>query len=58
MLSVFQQFVGINVCAVLCSGDLQELGNNTDASLLQTIVVGIINSPLQWLPFSASTIRP
>jgi len=43
MLSVFQQFVGINVVLYYAPEIFRNLGNNTDASLLQTIVVGIIN---------------
>lgn len=43
VLSVFQQFVGINVVLYYAPEIFKNLGNNTDASLLQTIIVGIIN---------------
>ncbi|MBK7175232.1 MAG: D-xylose transporter XylE [Bacteroidales bacterium] len=43
LLSIFQQFVGINVVLYYAPEIFKNLGNNTDASLLQTIIVGIIN---------------
>lgn len=42
-LSVFQQFVGINVVLYYAPEIFRNAGADTDASLLQTIVVGIIN---------------
>jgi len=43
MLSVFQQFVGINVVMYYAANIFRNMGLSTDASLLQTIIVGIIN---------------
>ena len=43
LLSVFQQFVGINVVLYYAPEIFRSMGNNTDAALLQTIIVGIIN---------------
>jgi SP family xylose:H+ symportor-like MFS transporter len=43
ILSVFQQFVGINVVMYYAANIFRNMGLSTDASLLQTIVVGIIN---------------
>ncbi|NOY97153.1 MAG: D-xylose transporter XylE [Chlorobi bacterium] len=43
MLSVFQQFVGINVVLYYAPEIFRNMGSNTDASLLQTIIVGAIN---------------
>jgi SP family xylose:H+ symportor-like MFS transporter len=43
LLSIFQQFVGINVVLYYAPEIFKNLGSNTDASLLQTIIVGIIN---------------
>jgi len=43
LLSVFQQFVGINVVLYYASEIFRNMGNDTDTSLLQTILVGIIN---------------
>ncbi len=43
MLSVFQQFVGINVVLYYAGNIFRNMGASTDSSLLQTIVVGIVN---------------
>lgn len=43
MLSVFQQFVGINVVLYYASNIFRNMGASTDSSLLQTIIVGAIN---------------
>ena len=43
MLSVFQQFVGINVVLYYASDIFGKMGTSTDTSLLQTIIVGAIN---------------
>ena len=43
MLSVFQQFVGINVVLYYASNIFRNMGASTDSSLLQTIIVGIVN---------------
>lgn len=43
MLSVFQQFVGINVVLYYAGNIFRDMGASTDASLLQTIVVGGVN---------------
>lgn len=43
MLSVFQQFVGINVVLYYAGNIFRNLGASTDSSLLQTIIVGAIN---------------
>ena len=42
-LSVFQQFVGINVVLYYASSIFSNMGSSTDTSLLQTIIVGIVN---------------
>jgi len=42
-LSVFQQFVGINVVLYYAGNIFRNMGSNTDSSLLQTIIVGAIN---------------
>ena len=42
-LSVFQQFVGINVVMYYAANIFRNMGASTDTSLLQTIIVGIIN---------------
>jgi SP family xylose:H+ symportor-like MFS transporter len=43
MLSVFQQFVGINVVLYYAGNIFRNMGSSTDSSLLQTIIVGSIN---------------
>jgi len=43
MLSVFQQFVGINVVLYYAGNIFRNMGSSTNASLLQTIIVGIVN---------------
>lgn len=43
MLSVFQQFVGINVVLYYAPEIFKNMGSQTDTALLQTIIVGIIN---------------
>jgi SP family xylose:H+ symportor-like MFS transporter len=43
MLSVFQQFVGINVVLYYAGNIFRNVGSSTNASLLQTIIVGIVN---------------
>jgi len=43
MLSVFQQFVGINVVLYYAGNIFRNMGADTNSSLLQTIIVGIIN---------------
>lgn len=43
MLSIFQQFVGINVVLYYAPEIFRGMGMETDASLLQTIIVGAIN---------------
>ncbi|BDH45901.1 D-xylose-proton symporter [Salmonella enterica subsp. enterica serovar Choleraesuis] len=43
MLSVFQQFVGINVVLYYAPEVFKNLGASTDSALLQTIIVGLIN---------------
>lgn len=43
MLSVFQQFVGINVVLYYAGNIFRNMGASTDASLLQTIIVGAVN---------------
>jgi len=42
LLSVFQQFVGINVVLYYAPEIFKNMGSGTDASLLQTIVVGAV----------------
>jgi SP family xylose:H+ symportor-like MFS transporter len=43
MLSVFQQFVGINVVLYYATDIFKGMGMTTNASLLQTIIVGGVN---------------
>ncbi len=43
LLAVFQQFVGINVVLYYAPEIFKNMGSGTDVSLLQTIIVGIIN---------------
>jgi SP family xylose:H+ symportor-like MFS transporter len=43
MLSVFQQFVGINVVLYYATDIFKGMGMSTNASLLQTIIVGTVN---------------
>lgn len=43
VLSIFQQFVGINVVLYYAPQIFAGMGMETDASMLQTIIVGIIN---------------
>jgi len=43
MLSVFQQFVGINVVLYYAGNIFRNMGASTNGSLLQTIIVGIVN---------------
>lgn len=43
LISVFQQFVGINVVLYYAGNIFRNMGADTNASLLQTIVVGIVN---------------
>jgi len=43
LLSVFQQFVGINVVMYYAGDIFRSMGAGNDSSLLQTIVVGLVN---------------
>ncbi len=43
LLSVFQQFIGINVVLYYAPEIFKSLGNDSDSSLIQTIIVGVIN---------------
>ncbi|HXB92500.1 MAG TPA: D-xylose transporter XylE [Puia sp.] len=43
LLSVFQQFVGINVVLYYASNIFRNMGSSTDSSLMQTIIVGVVN---------------
>ena len=42
-LSVFQQFVGINVVLYYAGDIFRSMGSGNDSSLLQTIIVGVVN---------------
>jgi SP family xylose:H+ symportor-like MFS transporter len=42
-LSVFQQFVGINAVLYYAANIFRNMGASTDSSLMQTIIVGIVN---------------
>ncbi|TVQ06546.1 MAG: D-xylose transporter XylE [Balneolaceae bacterium] len=43
MLSVFQQFVGINVALYYAPRIFESMGAATDASFLQTVIMGFVN---------------
>jgi SP family xylose:H+ symportor-like MFS transporter len=43
MLSIFQQFVGINVVLYYAGNIFRNMGASTNTSLLQTIIVGTVN---------------
>ncbi|HOW40695.1 MAG TPA: sugar porter family MFS transporter, partial [Bacteroidales bacterium] len=43
ILAVFQQFIGINVVMYYAANIFRNMGLSTDSSLLQTIIVGVIN---------------
>lgn len=43
LLSVFQQFVGINVVLYYAGNIFRNMGASTNSSLLQTIIVGFVN---------------
>lgn len=43
MLSIFQQFVGINVVLYYAGNIFRNMGASVNTSLLQTIIVGIVN---------------
>ena len=43
LLSIFQQFVGINVVLYYAPEIFKTMGTNTDVALLQTIIVGAVN---------------
>jgi len=43
LLSVFQQFVGINVVLYYAANIFRDMGASTDSSLMQTIIVGVVN---------------
>ena len=43
LLSVFQQFVGINVVLYYAPEIFKNMGSGTNTALLQTVIVGIIN---------------
>ncbi|MFW6103907.1 MAG: D-xylose transporter XylE, partial [Bacteroidota bacterium] len=43
LMSVFQQFVGINVVLYYASDIFRNMGANTEVSLLQTLFMGVVN---------------
>lgn len=43
LLSVFQQFVGINVVLYYAGNIFRNMGSTTDSSMVQTIIVGCVN---------------
>jgi len=43
LLSVFQQFVGVNVVLYYAGNIFRNMGNSNDSSMIQTIIVGIVN---------------
>ncbi len=43
LLAIFQQFVGINVVAYYAGDIFRSMGEGNDSSLIQTIIVGIVN---------------
>ena len=43
LLSVFQQFVGINVVLYYAGNIFRNMGASNDSSMIQTIIVGIVN---------------
>jgi MFS transporter, SP family, xylose:H+ symportor len=43
LLSVFQQFVGINVVLYYAANIFRNMGNSLDSSMIQTIIVGTVN---------------
>jgi SP family xylose:H+ symportor-like MFS transporter len=43
LLSIFQQFIGINVVLYYAPQIFRNMGNGTNAALLQTIIVGAVN---------------
>ena len=43
MLSVFQQFVGINVVMYYAANIFRNMGSSIDSSMIQTIIVGMVN---------------
>ena len=59
MLSVFQQFVGINVVLYYATDIFKGMGMTTNASLLQTIIVGWSQSDVyRGCHFHSGSIRP